>query len=95
MRGLAWLRSDPRGKLVIALAVFLLLSLTLPAAGIDPRGAGLPILVGYVWVVLVPLNALVLRRRKRSLAWLLFHLAGALSLIPIGVALLARPGRAA
>jgi len=42
----------------------------------------------------VPINGVVLRQRHRSLRWLLLHTVG-LGLVPLLVALLARPGRPA
>lgn len=96
MRSLTWLHADPRGKLVVAWLVFLLLIITFYAAevGEGPAEATRLLTLFYVWPVLVPVNGIVLRQRHRSLRWLLFHIVG-LGLVPILVALLARPGRQA
>jgi len=96
MRRLTWLRTDPRGKLVVAWLVFLLLAVVFFTAevGEGPAEATRILTLGYVWPVVVPINGVVLRQRHRSLRWLLLHTVG-LGLVPLLVALLARPGRPA
>lgn len=94
MRSLTWLRTDPRGKLVISVLLFLALVLALTAGGVDSATAGRSLGLFYLLPVLVPVNGIVLRQRHRSLRWLLFHIVG-LGLVPVLVALLARPGRQA
>lgn len=96
MKGaVTWLKTDSRGKLVVAWGIHLLLSIIFFAAevGEGPTEAIRLLTLFYVWPVLVPINGVVLRQRHRSLAWLLFHLAP-LGIIPLLVALLAKPGRA-
>jgi uncharacterized membrane protein YhaH (DUF805 family) len=96
VRGITWLRADPRGKLVIAWAVLLLLTIVIFAVelGQGPADALRVLTLFYVLPVLVPINGVVLRQRRRSLWWLLLHLVG-LGLVPVLVALLARPGHQA
>lgn len=96
MRRLIWLRTDPRGKLVVAWAILLLLSITVAVleVGEGPAAAMRLLTLLYVWPVLVPVNGIVLRQRRRSLLWLLLHLVG-LGLVPLLVALLGHPGRQA
>lgn len=93
-RAMAWTRADPRGKLAVAWLVHLILCIVFFTAqvGAGPAEAARLLTLFYVLPVLVPVNGWVLRQRHRSLLWLLFHIAG-LGLVPILIALLAKPGR--
>lgn len=93
MRSIVWLRADPRGKLLVAFLLLLVAIPVLLAAGFDLAATQRALVLFFIWPVLVPINAWVLWRRHRSLLWLVFHFLGALSLIPILVALLASPGK--
>lgn len=97
MKGaVTWLKTDSRGKLVVAWGIHLLLSIIFFAAevGEGPTEAIRLLTLFYVWPVLVPINGVVLRQRHRSLRWLLLHVVG-LGLLPILVALLGQQGRQA
>lgn len=94
MRMFTWLHADPRGKLVVAFLIALVL-VVMAVAAPTPDAYETRLWVGiiYVWAVLTPVNGWVLRKRHRSLRWLLFQPFGILAFIPVAVALLASPGR--
>jgi len=90
-----WLKEHPRRTLLLALAGVPVLLLVLLAVGKPLEDAAAITGLAFVLPCLIPVNGWALRRRGRSLAWLLFYPVAGLGIIPLLLALVARPGRTA
>lgn len=77
------MRSDPRGRLIVSLCLVPVLALLLTIFGFSVEGAGRLLGMFYFLPVLIPTTGWVLRRRGRSLKWLLLW---PLSIVPFFVA---------